>query len=193
MAYFVVKIIRYIVSYENQYYTIMRINALSVANYFIELAQRDEVSITQLGLMKRVYIAHGFSLALLNFSLLDSRFDEVEAWKYGPVIPSVYHSFKCYRNGPITDKTIIVEWDEHSHTENYVFPDLNDNRARMIVEMVWDRYKGYTDSEMVTLTHKEGTPWALCYEEGMNNKIPDSYTKLYYTKFVNNIVESSKK
>ena len=41
MAYFVVKIIRYIVSYENQYYTIMRINALSVANYFIELAQRD--------------------------------------------------------------------------------------------------------------------------------------------------------
>ena len=130
MAYFVVKIIRYIVSYENQYYTIMRINALSVANYFIELAQRDEVSITQLGLMKRVYIAHGFSLALLNFSLLDSRFDDVEAWKYGPVIPSVYHSFKCYRNGPITDKTIIVEWDEHSHTENYVFPDLNDTVYR---------------------------------------------------------------
>ena len=168
----------------------MRINALSVANYFIDLAQRDSVSITQLGLMKRVYVAHGFSLALLNFSLLDPRFDEVEAWKYGPVIPSVYHSFKCYRNGPITDKTIIVEWDEKSHTEKYIFPDLNDSRAKKIVEMVWDRYKGYTDSEMVTLTHKKGTPWDLCYEEGMNNKIPDSYTKLYYTKLVNNIVES---
>ena len=171
----------------------MRINALSAANYFIDLANRDNIPITQLGLMKRVYIAHGFSLALLNFSLLDPRFDEVEAWKYGPVIPSVYHSFKSYKNEPITDKTIIVEWDEKSQKEEYVYPDLNDKRARMIVEMVWDRYKGYTDSELVSLTHKEGTPWDLCYEEGQNNKIPDSYTKLYYKKLVDNIVESSKK
>lgn len=171
-------------------YMIMRINALSVANYFIELAYKENVSLTQLGLMKRVYAAHGFSLALLNISILDRRFDEVKAWKYGPVIPSVYHSFKCYKDKPITHKTIIVEWDEKTQRENYVTPDLNDSRIRTIVEMVWDRYKNYSDSEMVNLMHKPGTPWALCYEEGMNNDIPDSYTKLYYDKLVDNIVNS---
>lgn len=61
----------------------MRINALSVANYFIDLAQRDSVSITQLGLMKRVYVAHGFSLALLNFSLLDP---VLMKWKLGNMV-----------------------------------------------------------------------------------------------------------
>ncbi|MCZ2552280.1 MAG: Panacea domain-containing protein [Bacteroides fragilis] len=168
----------------------MRINALSVANYFIELAHMDGLPLTQLGLMKRVYAAHGFSLALLNFSLLDHRFDHVEAWKYGPVIPSVYHSFKCYKNNPITTKTIIVEWDERTRSENYITPELNDNRARSIVQTVWNRYKDYSDSEMVALTHKEGTPWALCYQEGKNNEIPDAYTKLYYEKLVKNIVNT---
>ena len=37
----------------------MNMNALSVANYFIELAHKEGRHITQLGLMKRVYIAHG--------------------------------------------------------------------------------------------------------------------------------------
>lgn len=169
----------------------MRMNALSVANYFIELSQRDNVPITQLGLMKRVYAAHGFSLALLNLSLLDPRFDEVEAWKYGPVIPSVYHSFKCFKNKPITSKTIIVEWNEKTRTEDYVVPELNDSRAKTVVEMVWGRYKGYSDSQMVELTHREGTPWALCYIPEMNCLIPDSYTQLYYKKLVDNIVKSS--
>lgn len=43
---------------------IMKDNALSVANYFIDLANKENKPITQLGLMKRVYIAHGFSLAI---------------------------------------------------------------------------------------------------------------------------------
>ena len=58
--------------------------------------------------MKRVYIAHGFSLAINKESLLDKRFDKVEAWKYGPVIPSVYHSFKQYKADPITEKAVVM-------------------------------------------------------------------------------------
>lgn len=171
----------------------MKTNALSVANYFIELAQKEGAKITQLGLMKRVYAAHGFSLALLNRPLLDDRFDCVQAWKYGPVIPSVYHSFKLYRDKPITAKTIMAKWDEKQMKEFFVTPELEDIKAKVIVELVWKRYKGYSDSEMVTLTHKDGTPWALCYEEGMNNEIPDSYTKLYYEKLIKNIMSSSAK
>ena len=41
----------------------METNALSVANYFVELSKRDGVDLHLLGLVKRVYIAHGFSLA----------------------------------------------------------------------------------------------------------------------------------
>lgn len=170
----------------------MKTNALSVANYFIELAQKEKTTITQLGLMKRVYAAHGFSLALLGRSLLDERFDDVQAWKYGPVIPSVYHSFKSFKSNPITEKSIVMEWDDKKNEAKYMTPELTDNDAKTIVEMVWGRYKGYSDRDMVALTHKEGTPWALCYIPEMNCIIPDSYTQLYYKKLVENIVKSSK-
>lgn len=166
----------------------MKTNALSVANYFIDLAQKSNTSITQLGLMKRVYIAYGFCLAMLDKSILDERFDRVEAWRYGPVIPSVYHSFKLYREKPITEKTVIMDWDDQKGEAHYVTPELEDEDVKKIVEFVWNRYRGFTDSDMVSLTHREGTPWSSCYVPGMNAVIPDSFTKLYYQKLVRNIL-----
>ena len=41
----------------------METNALSVANYFVEISKREGKDLRLLGLVKRVYIAHGFSLA----------------------------------------------------------------------------------------------------------------------------------
>lgn len=108
----------------------MKDNALSVANYLIDLANKGKKQITQLGLMKRVYIAHGFSLAINNKSLLDKRFDKVEAWKYGPVIPSVYHSFKQYKASPITNKAIVMEWDDKTHEMSFPEPKLSDANSK---------------------------------------------------------------
>lgn len=171
----------------------MKDNALSVANYFIELAQQEGKNLTQLGLMKRVYIAHGFSLAINHKSLLDHRFDRVEAWRYGPVIPSVYHSFKQYRANPITEKTVVMEWDDRTFVPIFKTPQLQDSSARKIVEMVWKRYCGMSDSEMVNLTHKSGTPWDICYIQGENKLIPDEITELYYKNIVDSIISKSVK
>lgn len=162
----------------------MRDNALSVANYFVKLAKRDNKPITLLGLVKRVYIAHGYYLAIHHKPLIDHRFDRVEAWKYGPVIPSVYHSFKQYRSNPITDETVIMEWDLEKSTPIFKTPHLNDKEAKKVVEFVWSRYYDKSDSYMVTLTHRPGTPWGVCYIEGQNNIIPDEITEIYYTKIV---------
>jgi uncharacterized phage-associated protein len=143
--------------------------------------------------MKRVYIAHGFSLAILDESLLDKRFDEVQAWKYGPVIPSVYHSFKYYRNNPITDKTVVIDWDESKGTANYIEPKLEDKTSKKIVEIVYNRYKNNSDRQMVSFTHDPGTPWSKFYIEGRNCIIPDDYTKIYYKILVDKILSDSKK
>lgn len=166
----------------------MKTNALSVANYFIDLAQRDNMPITQLGLMKRVYIAYGFCLAMLDKSIFDERFDRVEAWKYGPVIPSVYHSFKQHKDKPITEKTVAMNWNPEKEEAEYITPKLEDDEVKKVIDFVWNRYKGFTESEMVSLTHREGTPWSLCYVPNMNAVIPDSFTKLYYQKLVRNIL-----
>lgn len=160
----------------------MKDNAISVANEFIDIANEENKEIRLLGLVKRVYIAHGFSLAMLNKSLLDPRFDKVEAWKYGPVIPSVYHTFKYNGVDPIKEKGKILEWQEEDYKT--IMPKLEEEKEKIIVKMVWQMHADKTDSDLVSLTHKDGTPWKLYYEEGKNIEIPDEITKLYYQRFV---------
>jgi len=161
----------------------MKSNALSLANYFVEISKNEDVDIRQFGLMKRVYIAHGFCLAIYNMSALDDRFDIVEAWDNGPVIPSVYHSFKYNRDNPIKDKAVIVDYKDEEDIR-YIVPELEDERIKKIANAVWKRYEGVPDYKLIKLTHARGTPWYLCYEKGVNRVIPDSYTKTYYSKLV---------
>jgi uncharacterized phage-associated protein len=160
----------------------MSVNAIAVANYFVDLAKKNNVVIRQFGLMKRVYLTHGFSLAFYDMSALDEQFDIVEAWRNGPVIPSVYYSFKHNGANPITDKSIITDFQDGNTV--ITTPELQDEKIKLVADFVWDRYKEMTDFQLVELTHKAGTPWALCYREGMNNPIPDIYTKTFYKKLL---------
>ncbi|MCD8304053.1 MAG: DUF4065 domain-containing protein [Prevotellaceae bacterium] len=164
--------------------TAKRENALSIANCFVSIAKEKGEPIRLLGLIKRVYIAHGFSLAIYNEPLLDRRFDRVEAWRYGPVIPSVYHSFKHYKDSPITEGTVILKWNEDKSEAVYESPEVRNEMARRIVKMVYERYRNWSDSALVSLTHRDGTPWRWCYKEGENAEIPDFITKAFYRKVV---------
>lgn len=168
----------------------MKDNALSVANYFIELAQRDGKEIRPLKLMKLVYIAYGYALALLGRSIINPRFDKVEAWKFGPVIPSVYYSFKMYGNSNITKKTVMFR-DDGNGGVVVETPELRDEEAKRVCEYVWKKYGlHFTDSRLVTLMHGVGTPWGRVYVEGRNNPIPELYTELYYKYLVSKLKEA---
>lgn len=164
----------------------MRPNALSIANYFLDIALRNGTKIKPLKLMKLVYIAHGYMLALLDKSFLNPRFDVVEAWKYGPVIPSVYHSFKVYKDGPITEKTIVLATEDNG-APTFVEPTLSDENAKKVCEFVWDKYSKHSDSALVTLLHGANTPWGITYQKGANRVIPDALTSAYYKILVQRI------
>lgn len=170
---------------------VMRDNALSVANYFVDLARDSGHEIRPLKLMKLVYIAYGYALALLGRSIIDYRFDKVEAWKFGPVIPSVYHSFKIYGKNPIRERTtVFVGTGKGLDIEE---PALHDKEAKAICGFVWRKYGlTYSDNELVTMMHGKGTPWGQVYVEGENNPIPEIYTKLYYTELARRISNATR-
>ena len=158
----------------------METNALSVANYFVELSKRDGIDLHLLGLVKRVYIAHGFSLAISGRPLVDPRFDRIEAWKYGPVIPSVYHSFKHNKYAPIKEPAVISRWEGSG--VKFETPTLQNEDDKELVDLIWKRYIQFEDRDIVKLTHEPGTPWSMVYVEGENRLIPDERTKDYYRK-----------
>jgi len=72
--------------------------ALAIANEFIKVARERNKQLTPMELLKLVYFAHGWYLALSGVPLIN---EPVQAWRFGPVIPSIYHAFKRYGSGPI--------------------------------------------------------------------------------------------
>ena len=74
-------------------------NVYDVADFFIELAgQEEEGVITQLKLNKLLYYAQGVYLAKKGKPLFA---DPIEAWEYGPVVPSIYQKYKVCGSNPI--------------------------------------------------------------------------------------------
>lgn len=166
----------------------MGTNAIAIANYFVDKSTNDSTApypLTLLRLVKYVYISYGFAMALLGRVIIDKRFDKVEAWKYGPVIPSVYHSFKHNGNNPIKTKSSIATSEEENGILHFVTPEVEDKDVKIILDFVWRRYRDKSTGALIELLHGSNTPWAYCYRVGKNVEIPDEMTKVYYNAIVN--------
>ncbi len=158
----------------------------AVANEFLEIAKKDNKDLTNLKLVKLMYIAQGLSLAFFDKPIFDSN---IEAWKYGPVVPEIYHEFKFFKANPITTKS--VDLDGINWT-NYQEPKLDDTNSKKVVQLVWNWYKDISAERLVELTHSKGTPWSLTYIDGLNNVIPNELIKEYYKRFLENMESNIK-
>lgn len=159
-------------------------DAKAVANYFILLAKRDGKELDPMKIQKLAYLAHGWSLALLGKPLI---IDKVEAWKYGPVIRSIYRAFADVGNGNITHPAFDVirlrngklgfqapQLGELSEPEN--------KSVRELLEEVWKAYSGFTAIQLSNYTHKPDSPWAQTYKPGIEGLvIDDEMIKRYFS------------
>ncbi|HWJ25663.1 MAG TPA: type II toxin-antitoxin system antitoxin SocA domain-containing protein, partial [Flavisolibacter sp.] len=107
-------------------------NPIAVANYFIKKANDEGIELTLMKLVKLVYIAHGWHLALKDNELID---EAVQAWKYGPVVPSVYQVFKRFGNAQVTQAGYIVEDGQ------LITPTITDEDEKHFLDEVWEVYK----------------------------------------------------
>lgn len=144
------------------------VSAIAVANFFIAKARIDGSDITPMQLLKLVYIAHGWSLGILDRPLISN---EVEAWRHGPVIPDVYHTFKKYRSSNISEYGSDIVWS--SDSQRYIeLPTgkIDDEDFNSLLDKVWEVYKKYSGWELSAITHKENTPWSIVWNRfGKNN------------------------
>ncbi len=133
--------------------------SIAIANYFLDLADKNGEIITPLKLQKLVFIAHGWHLALYKEPLISER---VEAWRWGPVISQLYHEFKHFGNQPITGRgTAIHKISQNPFSLQFITPevDADDRKTREFLNEVWKIYGGYTGIQLANLTHEEESPW----------------------------------
>lgn len=153
----------------------------AVANEFLKLSENTDIEMTTMKLLKLMYIAQGLSLSLLDRPIFLN--DHIEAWKFGPVIPSIYHEFKHFKSEPITSKSVLLDTTYQQYSE----PILSDLEDQKIVLLTWQLYKNISAKDLVDLTHMTGTPWSLSYRNDQNRVIENTLIKKYYDKFVTNL------
>ena len=147
---------------------------LAIANYFINKSLATGEKLTPLKLLKLVYLSHGWYLGNTDKPLLG---EAVEAWMYGPVIPSVYHAFKNYGRGQITE----LDYDYRLLT----YPQIEDDRIQKFLDRIWDIYGKWTGNQLSTLTHEKDSPWYKAWNDrGSSNEknkiIPNNDIRDFY-------------
>lgn len=145
-------------------------NSFAVANKILDLAVVADKTVTPMQLIKLVYLCHAWSLGLTGKPLID---EHVEAWRYGPVIRSLYQKVKDSRdfpvNGPLKDFIGRKPKDEFSVNENEV------------IEQVYNLYGDFSGISLSNLTHKIGSPWSIIWDsEGENSAIPNDLIEHHY-------------
>ncbi len=161
-------------------------DVFAVANFFLE---KNDHSLDNLKLNKIVYISLGFSLGLNSFDLFE---EEVQAWRFGPVIPELYHHFKERRASTINNLAGIYRAPK---INDLIEPEIDKEEIEILktLETVWVIYKGETGLDFIEMTHQKGTPWDKYYDGRKNKVIDREFIEAYYKFFIKNAREYGKK
>ena len=144
--------------------------AYRVADYLIY--NSSSVYLTPLHINKLVFFSHGWNLGILETPLIN---EDVEAWKYGPIIPSIYYAFKKY-----VQKKVVPE-EYFSTDQNKNIDDLFTTDNKKIMDAVINVYAKKSGAELIAITHEHGSPWQRHYiEDRRDIKIPTESIKDYY-------------
>jgi len=147
-------------------------NCFDIAKQFLKFADEEGRGLEPMKLLKLTYIAHGWYLGFYNKPLIKN---SVQAWKYGPVIPELYHVTKRFGSRNVDLETV----------ELYSDNKLNESDQNFI-KTIWNTYKNFSGLDLSSMTHMKNTPWEESFEPNLqyktisNDVIREHYKKLIY-------------
>ena len=162
----------------------MSYQAAAVANYFLKKAWSENKTISPMKIQKLVYFAHGWHWALTNKPLIDER---VQAWSYGPVIPSLYHGFKEYGTSNITNLLLAILPEQNDDKISFGYPKVasGDQYIINLLDRIWEVYGPLTAIKLSNLTHAEDGPWKTALKnlspEERGVEIPPQEIRRYFS------------
>lgn len=130
-------------------------SALDIAKWVVFLFKQKDKEITNLKLQKVLYYIQVAFLKTVHQVAFE---DEIQAWRHGPVVPSVYYEYNHFVADPI-------EQDAKAQDLVQVLPDHMD-----IINEVVNRTQDIPAWTLVDETHQE-FPWKNNYSSLSNNTI----------------------
>lgn len=128
--------------------------ALDVARYVINYENSQNRSVSNLRLQKLLYFIQAQFLVTNHRACFS---DAMEAWDFGPVVPSVYHEYKAYGSSSLPQSL-------SQGTVNITGED------RSLINRMLDKCSHYSTTMLVSMTHRQ-QPWKDAYERQYDNTI----------------------
>ena len=175
------------------------LKGIDIARYIL-----SKIPCTHLKLEKLVYLCFADYLCEKKKKLFD---DTIYAFKYGPVVLSVYKTYKKYGGEPIVglgdyptieevekeikevdeDSGEIVDSEEFGKQTELESPQ----RSRILfaeegiskltcIDSTIEKYKAFTASQLVKITHKKDTPWDKTDKNEFYSEISDETILKYH-------------
>ena len=127
--------------------------AVQLARYIVSKCIQDGCPISNLQLQKILYYVQKEFLK----SGKPAFSDDLEAWQFGPVVPSVYYLFCGFGAMPIT------------FFGNNESPIEIDPADRNVIDQIVEEKRQLPPWDLVEETHKSGGAWDGIYQNGKGN------------------------
>lgn len=138
-----------------------------------------KIKCTHLKLEKLVYMCFAEYLCDTGRELFK---DKIYAYKYGPVVKSVYEKYKKYGYKDIEDNEIdSVDIHELPAKSRILFATDGLKKVKCIEDTIL-KYGKCTANELVDITHNQNTPWHKAGEGKLFNNVIDNNIIIKYHK-----------
>ena len=150
------------------------LSGLDVARYILSIIPCDHLKLEKL-----TYMAYADYYCKYNTGLFS---DRIYAYKYGPVITSVYKRFKKKKTTLYAeDDTEINDKKElHMAIKSRLMSSKNGLDKVFSIEETLNKYGNLTGKELVKITHKKNTPWSIV---GFDDTKPKQITQKEIKEF----------
>ena len=124
-------------------------------------------------MQKLIYLAHGYFLAEQDKPMIAEKF---EAWRFGPVLASIYRECKHFKGEEITEYLM-----DHAKNKTASLPD--DDHVIETIDFVWKHYQKYDAMVLSRFTHEVDGPWQQTIEDSqfqVNPIVENDRIKQYF-------------
>ena len=118
---------------------------------------------THTRLEKLTYFCYADYLCKYNKKLFT---DKIFAFKYGPVIESIYEKYKrsnCEIIEPPLETPLETPFnkDNQMSVKSRIMISLDGIKKINSIDETLEKYKNYNTNTLIALTHQNGTPWEI--------------------------------
>ena len=115
-------------------------------------------------IQKLVYFAHGWHLAYHKEILCE---EQAQAWRWGPVFPTLYHAVKSWGRRPIENDVIAIRLlsENGQHRVEKSVPRVTEDEDTTFLHTIWEAYGEMTGPALSRLSHDIDGPWFRMWNE----------------------------